>query len=193
VIVLVPALWAASQVADAQNVDAERYAQVKASYLLNLVRLTEWPESAFEDGNAPITILVIGEDRLTTYLGALVRGERVAGRHVVLHELEDFRPGTAEGARRLESILARAQLLYIGHSEQRRFGQIVAIAAAYPVLTVSDIPGFADQGGMIGLVVRGGRVGLVANLDRIRSSPVRVSSRVLSLATLVDDYRRAGP
>jgi hypothetical protein len=191
--VLMPALWAASQAVDAQNVDAERYAQVKASYLLNLVRLTEWPASAFEEEDAPITILVIGADGLTTYLGTLIRDECVAGRRIVLHELEDFRPGTAAGARQLESILGRAHLLYIGRSEQRHLSQIVATAAAYPVLTVSDIPEFADQGGMIGLMVRSGRVGLVANLHTIGSSPVRVSSRVLSLATLVDDRRRAGP
>lgn len=192
VMVFLPALWLASQVADAQNVDVERYAQVKAGYILNLVRLTEWPASAFDGEDEPIAIQVVGSDPMTTYLRALIRDERVAGRRLVLHELEEVRPGTADSTQWLQSALSRAHLLYIGRSEQARFGPLVAAASAYPVLTVSDIPRFADHGGMIGLTVRDGRVGLDANMRRIESSAVRVSSRVLSLATLVDDRQRAG-
>jgi hypothetical protein len=181
--VLLPALWLVSLGADAQNIDAERYAQVKAGYILNLVRLTEWPESAFEDEDDPINIYVVGADAMTGYLRSLIRDERVNGRRLVLHALEE---------RQMEPSLGRAHLLYIGRTEQSRLGPLVSAASAHPVLTVSDIPGFADRGGMIGLTVRGGRVGLDANMHRIESSSVRISSRVLSLANLVDDRQRAG-
>jgi hypothetical protein len=181
--VLLPALWLVSMAADAQNIDAERYAQVKAGYILNLVRLTEWPESAFDDEDDPIAIHVVGADAMTGYLRTLIREERVGGRRLVLDERNE---GPSEPS------LGRAHVLYIGRTEQSRLGSLVAAASAHPVLTVSDIPGFADRGGMIGLTLRGGRVGLDANMHRIESSSVRISSRVLSLATLVDDRQRAG-
>jgi hypothetical protein len=181
VAVLWSALWLVSLAADAQTIDTERYAQVKAGYILNLVRLTEWPASAFDGEDDPINIYVVGADAMTGYLTALIANERVGSRRLVVHALEERQPQLS---------LGRAHLLYIGRTEQARLGRIFAATSAYPVLTVSDIPGFADRGGMIGLTVRGGRVGLDANMRRIESSSVRISSRVLSLATLVDERQR---
>jgi hypothetical protein len=190
--VLLFSLWALAAPADGQGIDAERYARVKAGYVLNLVRLTQWPESAFADEEAPITIQLVGTDEMAPFLRELIRDERIEGRRVVLRELQHPlpRPGqSADGVfiHALEQSLRSAHLLYVSADEEARLQAIVEVAEPFPVLTVSDIPRFAIRGGMIGLTVRDGRIGLDANAERIQSSPVNVSSRVLRLASMVSN------
>lgn len=178
-----------------QEVDPERYAQVKAGYVLNLVRLTQWPRSAFLADDDPIAIQVVGNDAMTRYLRELVRHERIEGRAIVLRQMEFHaergRPRPSEVRAQLEPALERTHVLYIARSESARLQSIVTTAARYPVLTVSDIPGFAvRRGGMIGLALRDGRVGLDANTLELDRSAVSVSSRVLHLANVVPERQQ---
>jgi hypothetical protein len=182
--------WLVAAPAMGQGVDAERYARVKAGYVLNLVRLTQWPESAFADEQTPITIQVVGSDDMTPFLRDLIRDELIEGRRVVLRELHHPQPREGRSANgvfihALEHSLRSAQLLFVSEEERARLEAILETAAPYPVLTVSDIPRFAHRGGMIGLTVRDGRIGLDANAQRIEANPVNVSSRVLRLASIV--------
>lgn len=51
-----------------------------------------------------------------------------------------------------------------------------------PVLTVSDAPGFVQAGGMIGLKLRGGRIGFDINHGAARATGLVLSSQLLKLA-----------
>jgi hypothetical protein len=183
-------LWAVAAPATGQGIDAERYARVKAGYVLNLVRLTQWPESAFADEHTPITIQLVGSDDMAPFLRELIRDELIEGRRVVLRELQHPQPREGQPANgvfihALEHSLRSTHLLFVSDDERARLDAIIETAAPFPVLTVSDIPRFAHRGGMIGLTVRDGRIGLDANAQRIEASPVNVSSRVLRLASIV--------
>ena len=63
-----------------------------------------------------------------------------------------------------------------------------------PVLTVSDLPGFAQQGGVIGLVRQGGRLRFEINRGVAQAAGLRLSVDLLSLAMSVVDgtVRREG-
>ncbi len=65
---------------------------------------------------------------------------------------------------------------------------------ALPVLTVSDLPGFAQQGGVIGLVRQSGRLRFEVNRGVAQSAGLRLSADLLSLAMTVLDgpARREG-
>ena len=58
-----------------------------------------------------------------------------------------------------------------------------------PVLTVSDVPGFAAQGGMLGLVRSGRHMAFEANPDAIRNGGVSLSAKVLKLARIREGAR----
>ena len=64
--------------------------------------------------------------------------------------------------------------------------QIIALLQGAAVLTVSDAPRFAERGGMLGLVVREGRLAFDANAEAIRQTRLKVSSKVLRLARIVE-------
>jgi hypothetical protein len=179
-----------------QPIDPERYAQVKAAFVLNFLRFTQWPEEAFAHEESPILVVVLGDDAMTPYLRQLIRQERINDRLIVVNRLEYPRPEQGEydvDERIMDEFyrrLGEAHLLYIARSEADRYSEVVEHLKGHPVLTVSDIDRFAERGGMLGLAVRENRVTFDAHPQRIRDCGLTVSSRVLRLARIVEDEQQ---
>ena len=77
------------------------------------------------------------------------------------------------------------KILFIAASERRRMPAVLASVAAAGLLTVGDTTDFSAQGGIIGLQVDGERIRLKVNLTAADKAKLRISSRVLSLATII--------
>lgn len=175
--------------AKAQEVDPVRYAVVKAGYLLNFLRLTQWPDESFATDESPLVVVVVGHDAMTPFLEDILRDERIGDRRAVVERLTlpEGRPEAIAAGQAADRLQA-AHLVYVADDALAHLESIVSVVAGHPVLTVSDIPGFAARrGGMIGLAVREGAVGMEANVGRIEESGVAVSARVLQLASIVGE------
>jgi hypothetical protein len=147
--------------------------QVKAVFLFNFTQFVEWPAEAFADPTAPLVIGVLGEDPFGAFLDETVRGEKAKGRPLVV-----------ERYRRVQEI-GNCQVLFISRSESDRLGEILASLAGKPILTVSDIEGFAPRGGVIRLVTVGGKIRLRINLDSAKAAKLSISSKLLRPAEIV--------
>ena len=80
---------------------------------------------------------------------------------------------------------ASCQVMYIADSEARRVSAILGSLAALPILTVSEIDGFIDQGGMIGLVAQDDRYVFEINLDAAHALGLMPNTSMLRLARRV--------
>jgi hypothetical protein len=145
---------------------------VKAAFLLNFARYTEWPAQAPMSPNQQLTLCVIGADPFGASLAPLER-KNVQGR-----EMRIQRGVTVDS-------LGQCELLFVPESEEPRLASILHAARGRAVLTVSDIEGFAEAGGMIGLLIAEQRVRFDVNLDALRGSNLRLSAQVLRLARTV--------
>ena len=142
--------------------------QVKAVFVLNFCKLSEWPKDAITDkGTFPIAIIgkVPSPAFERTLKGQLVHGARVTILHI--NETEE-----AKGCR----------LVYIAPSERHQLSRILRELRQMNVLTVSDIEDFCDSGGMIGLLTDQNKINFEVNLAAVRSVRINVSSRLLQLA-----------
>ena len=149
--------------------------QVKAAFLYNLSKFIEWPGDARRE--EPISFCILGDDPFGTALDRTVADKRVGGRPVRIR-----RSG------RLDD-LTGCEVLFVSASERPRLDRLLAKLAGSPVLTTADFEGFAERGGMIGFVVRDGRLGLVVNVDAAERAGLRVSSRLLKVAAVVGERR----
>jgi len=147
--------------------------QVKAAFLYTFAKFVEWPPKAFSSSSAEIAICVLGDYPFGSFLDDAVRGKTVDGRPLAVYRLIDFPAGH------------ECKILFIATSERRRMPALLASAANSGVLTVGDTAGFASEGGVIGLQLDGQRIRLSVNLTAAKRSRVRISSRVLSLATII--------
>ena len=62
---------------------------------------------------------------------------------------------------------------------------LLASVGTRGILTVGDTAEFTAQGGVIGLRLDGERIRLSVNLTAAEKAKLRISSRVLSLATII--------
>jgi len=147
--------------------------QVKAAFLYSFAKFVEWPPQTFSSRSAPMAICVLGEDPFGNFLDDAVRGKTVNDRQLTVHRLP-YLPSLPE-----------CKILFVAASERRQMSAVLAAVSAPGLLTVGDTPEFTAQGGVIGLRLDGERIRLTVNLAAAEKANVRISSRVLSLATLV--------
>ena len=142
--------------------------QLKSAYVFNFIKFVEWPAGAIRPGDN-LRLCVIGNDELHVSLSAL------GGRKIGAYELQlvDVYSNPAGNA---------CHVLFIGVHEQRRVVSIIKSLGTAPVLTISDIPGFAERGGGIGLLNRNDKMLFEVNLASTRQAGLRLSGQMLNLA-----------
>lgn len=168
--------------ARAQDVDPDRAAGVKAAYVVNFLRYTQWPATAFSGPAAAYRVVVLGDE-------AVARALRETARRPVLAGDRPLDVITADPTD--DGTLPHAHLVYFGAGVPH--GTLVRLLATLPaqgVLTVGDGPGFCRDGGMLGLVLNDGRIVFDANSRAILSSPLVVSAKVMKLARVIEESPR---
>jgi hypothetical protein len=145
---------------------------VKAAFLLNFTRFTDWPPSAFESEAAPLVLCIVGADPFGPTL------ERVEGKSAKGHSIRVERNSSPE-------MLRRCHVAFISDSERSRVDQLLKTTQKITVLTVSDIDRFARRGGVIGLVLEGGMVRFEVNVKAAERAQLKLSSNLLRLASIV--------
>jgi hypothetical protein len=155
--------------------------QVKAAYLFNFLKFVEYPSESFADPLAPIVIGIVGDDPFGSALPQVVTGKTVQGRDLVLRS---YRAGED---------LRGAHILFISASEKKRLPLILSSLHGSSVLTVSDMEGFLDAGGMVQFLNENDRVRFAINVDATGRARLKLSSKLLSLAKVVGgEVKEAG-
>lgn len=145
---------------------------IKAAFLYNFAKFTEWPEGTFAEDTDTLNICVLGED---PFGGALqsIENKPVRGRPVAVRRVSDVQGGLA------------CHLLFISESEEPRLPAILRALGNRPILTIADIPDFARAGGIIRLKTNlQDQVRFEINLGIAKRAGLRLSSRLLGLAEI---------
>jgi hypothetical protein len=142
--------------------------QVKALFLFNFAQFISWPSPQRSD--TPFVIGIVGDDPFDSYLDETVRGEKVNNRSLTA---ERFRHGRDPQT---------CNILFISQSERDHAAEIVSNLKGRSVLTVSDIDGFADLGGMIELFTEKNKIRMRINLEAVKAANLKVSSKLLRVA-----------
>jgi hypothetical protein len=154
--------------------EISREYQVKAVFLFNFTQFIEWPTNAFTGTNAPLTIGVLGRNPFGDFLAATVQGESANGHPIIVKQFGEA--GPAKGC----------QILFISRSETKKDKTILAALKGERLLTVSDIDGFAQNGGAVRFVTEDHKIHFRINLGTIKAAGLNVSSQLLRLAEIVD-------
>ncbi len=148
--------------------------QLKAQYLTDFGRFVKkWGNRPAPGGDESFAICVLGQDPFGQSLDNAVRGENIGGSPLVVRRIAQ--PLDATGCR----------ILFISSSESGQLPAILAAIGTAPVLTVSDIPDFVRQGGIIEFVPDGNRVKFEINLGMAQRMGLSLSSDLLKVARIV--------
>lgn len=144
--------------------------QLKAAFLYNFVKFVEWPPQSFADGDTPLVIGVMGDERVADALDQICKGRNVGGRKLVCRRLS--RDGNLEGC----------HILFMATAERRHVAGILARLGDSSVLTVGDAEGFVSNGGMIGFVMQKSKIAFEVNAGVAKKKRLKISSQLLKLA-----------
>ncbi|MDA9982018.1 YfiR family protein [Gammaproteobacteria bacterium] len=144
----------------------------KAVTLPLFARLSEWPADAFSNSGDEFIIGVVGDDPILPYIEKLA-GESISGRTAKI-----VRYGST-------GEFTKAHLLYVGNSEGQRLRPILAELRGRPVMTVGDMEGFAEAGGMFEFTLRDGKVRFKLNQDAVQAANIRVGVKLVKLGKIV--------
>jgi hypothetical protein len=153
---------------------------VKAALLLNFAKFVEWPTGSVQASSDSVELCVLGPDPFGPLLDGTVKGRTAGGR-----------PITVRRANRVEE-MDGCHIAFVASAPAERARALAALGSQ-PVVTVGESARFADQGGVIALVVEENVVRFDVNLAAARRAGVQLSSKLLGLARTVDGPRRGAP
>lgn len=144
---------------------------VKAGFLFNFVKFTQWPHARDTEAG-PLQVCTPGPQPLDGQF-ALLQGRLIGNR-------------TLETRSRVASSEWRhCHVLFLTESDAPRLDSIVRDLRGEAVLTVGDLPGFVQAGGMIGLRTEDNRVRFDINLGSAQRAGLTLNSQMIKLAGLV--------
>ncbi|TAN66543.1 MAG: YfiR family protein [Methylobacter sp.] len=144
-------------------------AAVKTAFLYNFFKFIEWPKAAANQD--AYRLCTTNNDQLGDSLSVL-ESKTVNSKPMLIE-----RNTTGEG-------LKNCHMVFIDSSENTT--RIIRYLKNLPIVTVSDEPGFIDQGGTIGLIQGDNRLSFEINLAAANANGVHISAQLLKLARRVN-------
>jgi hypothetical protein len=147
---------------------AQEY-KLKAAFLLNFARFTSLPDEAFKNTKSPLVFCIAGKDPFGSAVSSL-EAKQVNGRSIQLRYPQTI--GEGEGC----------QIIFIPSTEKDRMEEFIGFCKDKPVISVSDIDGFAAKGGIFEFRNTADHLSFVINNKAAKEKGIRISSSLLSLA-----------
>ncbi|WP_372986688.1 YfiR family protein [Marinobacter sp.] len=166
-VVIFALLLAAHDVLAQAEVSSE--AEIKAAYLYNFTRFVEW-KTPPETSNLSLCVL---DDKEVWDAIQPIRGRSAQGRTISLSLIDQIEQSDA------------CQVMFVNSSAPRELSEIAERAISKGILTVSDMKGFIDSGGVIGYVKQGNVIKFEINLKAAKDAGLLINSRLLELAVRV--------
>jgi len=148
--------------------------ELKAAFLFNFIKFTEWPAEELGKSGDPFIIGVVGTDPFGAALDKIVEGETFNNRPIVARRFP-----------RMDEAAANSHVLFISSSEESHLAAILKLLGRQDVLTVSEIENFAQRGGIISLKKENNRIVFEINLSAAKRARLTMNAQLLKLAKIV--------
>ena len=145
--------------------------RLKAAFLFHFAQLVEWPADAFDGSGSSLVLCTLEDDAFYDELENTIQGKQIGLRTIRIRHV------------RLSQVARGCNVLFIGKVEGK--GLSLATLRNLPVLTVGETDDFLNSGGMIRFCFEQDKIRFEINREAADSSHLKISSRLLLLATSV--------
>ena len=167
-------------------------AETKSIYTLHIARYTTWPgpnndePATANSSSKPFIIGIVGEDpnnvaepfkqRVANGSGMLIKE-----RSVEIIDLPEL--GTHQMESQVIDTLEKCSLIFFSEDSESEWHELRALLKHRPIMTVSELTGFAKQGGIVEYEYDedAQRMYMIFNMQAIKDAGLAVSSVLLSL------------
>lgn len=146
---------------------------LRGALLFNFVKFVEWPVETLAAAD-PITVCVVEQPAVAEALEQASSGRNVEGHAVRVVRVSADDP------------LRSCHVVDTSGTDAQKAARIVQLLRDAPILTVGDSDKFAARGGVLQLFVENNQMHFGVNVAAAQHARLRVSSRLLSLARLIE-------
>ena len=153
--------------------------RLKVGLIFNLAQFVVFPEPCGPRAPGRFTVGILGADPFGEEIDILT-GKCIQDKPIQIkryHTIDDVQD---------------CHMLFIGASEKTGIKWIIDRLKAKSILTISDMEGFAEYGGMINMVTVNNRIRFKVNLSRVKTAGLKISAHFLKLATIIDQQQPQG-
>ena len=158
----------------AAEAQAQSEDQIKAAFLFTFARYVEWPAKSFAGPDDSVRICMAGSKEFATVVAQTVSGKSVENRPVQVDTLSALSESPG------------CHILYVGEEVASDAAGVASSVSGASVFTVADRAGFAEQGGIANFIRTNNKVRFEINPKAAKRAGLKVSSRLLRLATVVE-------
>jgi hypothetical protein len=144
---------------------------VKAALLYRCLEMVQWPSNATSAAPSTLTVGILGKNQFGESLTFLA-GKTVSGRKLVVTKL----------SRTVRA--SHCDVVFVSTSETGRTAKILDGLDGFPVLTVGEVPGFTEQGGVLNLLLVGKKIRLEINQAAAEKAGIRFDPKLIELVAL---------
>ena len=152
---------------------AEEY-QIKAAFLYHFAQFVEWPGSTLNGKDLSVNLCIFDNDPHLLEVRNSIEGKPIGSR--VFHVRQLSQGQEIQGC----------QMLFLSRDVARRQSATLKSLHGAPVLTVGETSNFLTDGGMIRFHTEDNKIRFDINLGAADLSRLKISSRLLLLATSVN-------
>jgi hypothetical protein len=144
---------------------------LKAAFIYNFAKFTEWPAApATTPAQEAFVLCVVGDAAVNEALTRTVKARVLGGQNL---SVAFITPDDAP---------QKCRLIYISAVTAGQAAHLVAGLRDVPVLTISDLEGFTEQGGIARFFFENGQLRFSVNVASAERAHLHISSRLLALA-----------
>jgi hypothetical protein len=152
--------------------------EVKAAFLYNFMRFTDWPAEKLGDANAPMRIFVVGKyPPCKTFKD--IQKKNGDEKPVEVRIFESYKEIKEP------NMLQSSHILFITKSERKHTKEILDVAKNNNILTVGENDDFLKIGGIINFVKQDEKMRFEVNMPAANKADIKIRSKLLRLAKRV--------
>jgi YfiR/HmsC-like len=164
IIVLFPVFVASAANAEESKKEASYY-ELQANLIYNFINHLSWERPA-----DPKIICIIGDNPIMPYVQSVTEADP----HIsVKRKYED-------------DFIDDCSILFVNRYFKGHFKKLLLKAGNKPILTISDIEYFAQNGGIVQFALRQNRVELAINKKSLRRARIQISSAILASSEIIN-------
>jgi len=141
--------------------------KIKVAYIYNFTKFITWPQKP----NDTFNLCVLGKDPFGALFNSL-ESKTAFGVPIKLIRLQKTDPSN------------HCQILFLG---ERLETNIIQSTPSIGILTVSEKTQFVQQEGIIGFIIKKGKVKLKININNAKQAGLIISAKLLEIADLVGE------
>jgi hypothetical protein len=152
--------------------------ELKAAYIYNFIKFTDWPGEAIKDDKTPLIIGVFNEDQYIGLSNVLKNKKKEASLiKIVQLTAKDIKAGEK---------LPRCHVLFFPARLKKKQESLVGKQIqGQAILTIGERDKFVDDGGMVNFVIEKKKIRFEINLKAVDEAGLQIRAKLVRLAKRV--------